>query len=533
MAETPTLAALLRHGPVAALLVGLLLAAALPPLHFVPGILAPAVPFLLLRHEPRTARALLAAFLFAFAFALGGLYWVAVAFWTDPTRWGALAVPAVLLLCLTYAATLLPAFLLVRATRRLSPALHAFLFAVGWIAVEAWRASSWLRFPWNPVASVWAFSDTALGSIAWIGVAGLGLVTVAAAAFAGLALLPAGGRRSVHGAAALALLASAVLPGVATVAGVAATDGTGVRVRLVQANIAQHHKWDPALMAAWFGRHLELTARPAPDGPPALVVWPESAVPYDVEESEEVRRAIADVLPEGAFLAVGADRFRRYEDRYELTNSLYLLASDGRIVDRYDKVDLVPFGEFLPFRRILRRLGLRALAAGSIDFQPGPGRRTLVADDLPAMSPLICYEAAYAGRATDGSGRARMLVNVTNDGWFGRSSGPYQHFAMARMRAIETGLPLLRAANTGISAIVDGAGRVRASLALGETGVVDGVVPPALSPPPIARAPWLPVLVATVLGILCFLVDFRRRRPEEGARRHTAPPATVARDRTR
>jgi apolipoprotein N-acyltransferase len=525
---------LLRRPWSSAAVAGLLLAAALPPFHVLPGILGLAVPALLLRHDARHGRALAATFVFAFAFALAGLWWVGISFFTDPTRYAAFAVPAVLGLAAAYGATVTLALAPLRLLRFLPPALFAFAFALAWMAGELLRASPWLRFPWNPLASVWAVSDTTLAAIAWIGVGGLGLVTAGAAALAG-AVVEAERRRR-PAPAAMVLLCLLAVPALGAWRGLAVgePDDTAVRVRLVQANIAQHHKWDPSLMADWFRRHLELTARATDAGPPRLIVWPESSVPYDVEGAPEVLAAIADAMPRGAQLVFGADRYVERDGRAELTNSLYLVDDRGHILDRYDKVDLVPYGEFLPFRRLLRRLGLRALTASSIDYQPGPGRRTLVADGLPPFSPLICYEAAYAGRATDGSGRAQLLVNITNDGWFGESPGPYQHFAMARMRAVESGLPLLRAANTGISAIVDGLGRVRASLPLGVTGVVDGTLPPALPAPPIARWPALPFPVAVVLGILCAAVDFRRGSPDEWRRRAPASgPADAARDRTR
>lgn len=508
------IAAIARARPLSlSILAGLLLAAALPPFHVLPGILALAVPFWILRSEPRSARALAATGLFAFAFALASLWWVAIAFWTDPTRWGALAAPAVLGLCLAYAATILLCWSALRLLRRLPLALFGFLFALAWTASELLRASPWLRFPWNPIASVWAFSDLTLSAVAVFGVATTGLITVAGAVLAGSVLLYPQPWRTV-GVAALLLLVAVPAAGGFRLVFLEDVPDTEVRVRLVQAGLGEHHGWQAERMEAWLRRHLELTVAPPAEGPPRLVVWPESAIPYDLEPfdaSAELRAAIGRALPAHAVLAAGADRFVQHERGYELTNSLYFLDPSGQVLDRYDKVDLVPFGEFLPFRRLLRRLGLRAFTAGSVDFQPGPGRRTLLLDSLPPLSPLICYEAAYAGRATDDSGRARLLLNVTNDGWFGTSPGPYQHFAMARMRAVETGLPLLRAANTGISAIVDGAGRVRASLALGTVGVLDGVVPAALPPPPIARFPGLAVLAALAAGALCLFADVRAK----------------------
>lgn len=525
--------ALRRHPWRSAVVAGLLVAAALPPVHFLPGLAGLAVPLLLLRAEDRARRALAASFLFAFTYALASLYWVAIAFWTDPTRWGPLAAPAVLGLSAAYAGIVLGLWLPLRAARGAPPAIFALLFGLAWMAGELLRASPWIRFPWNPLAAVWASSELGLGAIAYVGVSGTGVLTVVGAALCGSLLLE-GQRKLARTVLGALLLATVPALGATRLFAVGEIPETATVVRLVQGNLERHHNWQPEAMAEWLARHLELTAQPARDAAPDLVVWPESAIPYDLEpeaQSAELRARLSSVLPAGAFLAAGADRFVQDDRRYELTNSLYLLDDTGRIVDRYDKVDLVPFGEFLPFRRLLRRAGLRAFTSMSIDFQPGPGRRTLVVDGLPPMSPLICYEVAFAGRATDGSGRARLLLNITNDAWFGRSSGPYQHFATARMRAVETGLPLVRAANTGMSAIIDAAGRVRASLALGERGLIDGRLPAALPPPPIARLPAIPLLVVAIVAVMCVMVDFLfRPRDEESRRAAVVAAVEAARD---
>jgi apolipoprotein N-acyltransferase len=190
---------------------------------------------------------------------------------------------------------------------------------------------------------------------------------------------------------------------------------------------------------------------------------------------------IADVTPPDGLLITGFNRFDFDNEPKRAWNSLGALDSEGRIISLYDKHRLVPFGEFLPWRDLLARIGLRKITAGSIDFQPGPGVATISLDDLPPFSPLICYEAIFTREVADPAGRPAWLLNITNDAWFGHSSGPYQHLAMARMRAIEEGLPLVRNANTGISAIVDPYGRIEAMLALGEAGALDGPLPKPLA----------------------------------------------------
>jgi apolipoprotein N-acyltransferase len=286
---------------------------------------------------------------------------------------------------------------------------------------------------------------------------------------------------------------------------------TGVPIRIVQANVAQHHKWDPDKRLLWFRRHLELSAA-AQDPPPRLIVWPESAVPYDIDAQEEVRAYLAPAVPPGGALLVGGDRYELERDPPAAHNTLFALGAGARVLARYDKVDLVPFGEFLPLRGLLGRLGLAKLTQGSIDFMPGPGRTTLRVAGLPAASPLICYEAAFPGRATAAGDRPDWLVNITNDAWFGRSSGPYQHLAMARMRAVEEGLPLVRAANTGISVVTDAHGRIRARLGLGRAGTLDAMLPGALPEPSFARRHDPLVLMGLLVAVaaLSFLVEFRQ-----------------------
>ena len=491
-----------------ALAAGGVLALALPPVYLLPALTALALLFHQCRTAPSGGRAAALGFAFGFGFHLAGLYWVGIAFFAVP-GFEIFAVPAVLGLVTVLAAIQALAALLFWRTRGWPIGAQTSVFALLWVATELLRTHL-LKFPWNPLASVWAFSWPTLQPIAWIGVSALSLLTAA------LGVLPAW--RAVPGALSRALLpAGAILLLMAGAALRVPTSGSaevGPGVRIVQPNIPQHHKWDPEKRRLWLERHLELSSRPYPGPPPRLLLWPESAVPYRAED-EELRQLLARVLPPGGHLLFGADRYEWDRKPPELSNSLYLIDSGGQLLDRYDKVDLVPFGEFLPLRPVLRRLGLRKLTKGTIDFSPGPGRRTLLADGLPPLSPLICYEAAFPGRATDGTGRARLLVNVTNDAWFGISSGPYQHFALARMRAVETGLPLLRAANTGISAIIDGYGRIRTMLPLGVGGVLDGRIPPALTPPPIARMPGLAIATVFAFLVLNAAVDLWRRASQK------------------
>ena len=354
-------------------------------------------------------------------------------------------------------------------------------------------------FPWNLIGYAFAGSDAVVQLAAVTGVWGLSLLAVLIGALPA-ALLEPGARARWWPAAAAALLLVLLWAGGALRLGSATPAPPGPLLRLVQANVAQHHKWQPALRAQWFERHLELSAEPA-DGVQA-VIWPESATPYPLDQEPEARRLIGRVVPPGGLLMTGGERFDFASEPPRAWNSLFVLDPSGTIVARYDKRDLVPFGEFLPLRGVLGRLGLEKLTGGSFDFQPGPGRRTIALPGLPPFSPLICYEAIFPGRVVDRDDRPAWLLNVTNDAWFGRSSGPYQHLAMARLRAVEEGLPLVRSANTGISAVVDPWGRIAARLDLGVTGVLDAALPaPLAAPTPFARfGLWMVAALACLAG---------------------------------
>lgn len=473
---------------------------ALPPVHLLPALLAFGLWLPLLERAPSRAAVAARGFAFGFGWHLAGLYWIGIAFFTDAERFGALAVPAVTGLAALNALFPMLAALLVTWRPWRSPLAAASALALAWTLLDGLREEVLLGFTWNPLAIVWAPWPLFLQPAAWIGSEGLSLLTAAIATLPGAALLRAEPRPRAGPALAALLLLLLAGAGAARLALVAADPAPGTRIRIVQANIDQHHKWDPDKRATWFRRHLELSARPA-EGPIDLVVWPESAVPYQIEREPVVRELLGGAAPRGGYLVTGGDRFELEADPPSAANAVFVLDEQGRIVGRYDKVDLVPFGEYLPWRSVLQRIGLEKLTEGTIDFRPGPGRRTIRLPGLPAMGPLICYEAIFPGRAIDPADRPDVLVNLTNDAWFGRSSGPYQHAAMAVLRAVEEGLPLVRAANTGISLATDALGRQVARLELGRTGVLDLALPGRLATPPLYRRTggWSAVFLFSVV----------------------------------
>jgi apolipoprotein N-acyltransferase len=363
-----------------------------------------------------------------------------------------------------------------------------------WAGAEALRSLILTGFPWGLIGH--AFIGTPIEQLAALGGAhGLTLLmlglaaTVATLGASWRLILPAG---------ALALLWVALDPGAAP-----PPDPDAPLIRIVQPNVPQVEKWDPALMPGHVDRLMALSGGQRRAD---LVVWPESALTELLEPGGLTLRA-ARAATGGAPLAFGVVR----EEGGRYFNSLALLDGGGAVAAVYDKAHLVPFGEYVPLGDLLARFGVRGMAQSQGDgFSPGTGGALM---DLPGIGParpLICYEGIFAEELPVRGERPRLLLLVTNDAWFGLRAGPLQHFALGRLRAIEQGLPLVRSANTGVSAMIDGRGRVLARLPLREAGSIEAPLPPALAPTPYARAGNLPALLLT--GALALLAVARRRR---------------------
>ncbi|MGD9614136.1 MAG: apolipoprotein N-acyltransferase [Alphaproteobacteria bacterium] len=472
-------------------LLGVLLAAALPPIDLTPLIFVAFPGLLWLDEGSADARASSRlGYVFGLGFFAAGLYWIAAALFVDIARfWWALpfavlGLPAFLAL---FSAAVLG--LTAYATRRLrlAPAARICLFAVLWSAAEWLRGHILTGFPWNLVGYVWAGGFpgalTVLQSTAWIGIYGLGFLTVLAAALpallGGTSLLPMKRMRRVAPVVAAALLVLLPAAAGAIRLGMLPTRPTDLWLRLVQPSVPQHIKWDPAAAEANFRGLLELSAAPSMHKL-AAVIWPEAAATFVLERHPEHRAAIASVAPEGGYVITGAIRANPPPAPVtQIWNSIEAIDGTGAIRAVYDKAHLVPFGEYMPFRGLLP---IDNFIPGAIDMTPGPGPQTLTLPGLPAFSATVCYEAIFPGRVTDAAARPAWMLNVTNDAWYGRSSGPYQHFAIARTRAIEEGMPLVRAANNGISGVVDPAGRIVARTRLDGIGYADIALPEAVEP---------------------------------------------------
>ncbi|MFQ5774117.1 MAG: apolipoprotein N-acyltransferase [Kiloniellaceae bacterium] len=504
-----------RHA--AAVLCGVLATAAFAPLYLVPLlVLAFAGLLWLLDGTRRPRQAFTLGWSFGFGHMATGFYWVGIAFLVDAERFGFIMPIAVVGLAAGLALFPALALLPVGWLGWRGPARVALL-AGAWLAVEWLRSWVLTGFPWNLMGSVWSFSPAVIQLAAATGVWGLSLMTVlAAAAPAVLAAPGIGGpaprRHRIFAGAMLLLPALAWAGGTVRLAAAPAPGEDvvqGVRLRLVQASIDQSQKWRGELRQEHVERQMRLSVGPGFERI-SHVIWPETAVPYLLNEEPDVRSFLARVVPPGGLLITGAPRGAGPAGARKVWNSLFALDGRGKVVATYDKHHLVPFGEYVPLRGLL---GLDKLTPGRIDFSPGPGPVNLNLPGLPPASPLICYEAIFPGRVSPPDARPAWLLNITNDAWFGTSSGPYQHLAGARLRAVEEGLALVRVANSGVTALIDGYGRMWGRLGLNEVGVLDVPLPRPLSGlTPYARmGNWAVLLL--LLGVGLYTLILRRFSP--------------------
>nr|WP_321251348.1 apolipoprotein N-acyltransferase [uncultured Ruegeria sp.] len=364
--------------------------------------------------------------------------------------------------------------------------LQACLLATAISLVELARGYVLTGFPWAGLAQIWVGTPVAQ-LLSLIGPYGLGAMTLFATLPFGAGLTQREDTRDL--AVPIAMTAGlAILAGVYALSRPNVTDTDHV-VRLVQPNAPQHQKWDPDFTLLFFARQVEFTAaEPRPD----LIVWPETSVPAWLSGAQPYLNAVADAA-QGVPVVLGIQR----SDGARIYNSMILLDQDGQQQGLYDKHHLAPFGEYVPFGNLMARFGIHGMATTTGNgFSSGPGPALLDTGMLGRALPLICYEAVFTQDVLSAPGRADYLLQITNDAWFGTRSGPYQHLAQAQMRAIETGLPMMRSANTGVSAMIDPLGRITSALPLGKAGYVDARLPAPLTETFYSRIGDSPVLLA-------------------------------------
>jgi apolipoprotein N-acyltransferase len=441
---------------------------------------------------------------FGFGYFLAGLYWIGYAFLVDAPTFGwllpfaVIGLPAVLAFYTAFGLGL-------ARTLWLPGPLRLFALGLSLTAAEWLRGHLFTGFPWNAFGYALTSPLALAQAAAVFGIWGLTFITIVAFASPATIIDDPGQTRRRWLPFALAVLVLSALTGfgLARLARTPTNLVDGVQLRIMQPNLPQDVRFNYSARQEVVDRYLALSARQGLDRVTYLI-WPESPFPFFLTREADAFAQIARMLPQGTLLLTGAMRLADPNNPAEsrVYNSVYAIDSQASIRAVYDKVHLVPFGEYLPFVDVLERMGLQTLTEQRGGFLAGDRHRLMALPGAPHMLPLICYEIIFPGEIASADERPGWIVNVTNDGWFGNSGGPYQHLQQTRVTAIEQGVPVARAANTGISAVIDPVGRIVASLPLDSEGVLDAPLPRPIGAPLYARIGDTPAAALVVIALI-------------------------------
>ena len=472
-----------KHLPT--LLAGALSALALPPFEQL-WILFIIFPFLLTRlTKLRTIReSLFAGWWFGFGHHLAGLYWIANSLLVDAPRFAWLIPFAVSLIPAVLAVYIAVSALVFKLILRASGASLAVLFFS-----LAWLASGWIRghytlpFPWNLLGYSYSGSINIMQAAHLVGTYGLSLLAVFTCSLPYLLITPLTRRERIKTLpliiTGILLLSAAYAYGWQRITLTRIEFDDSTLLTLVQPNIKQSMKWDPAQLDKNLQTLAGLSNSVDGNRETNIVIWPESAFPEPVSGVDDLPLAVAEVLQKNTYLIAGGVRKQESTNATHYWNSIFTISSEAgsvKIAAVYDKFQLVPFGEYIPLRSLLPAW-VSKITGGGGDFLKGTGTKTITVPGTPPFSPMNCYEIIFPGQVIDRSNRPQWILNITNDAWFGDSSGPRQHLAMARFRAVEEGLPVVRVANTGITALIDPFGRILNSIPLNQQRAIQVSLP--------------------------------------------------------
>lgn len=489
--------------------VGAFLVLAFAPINF-PLVLFVSFPvfYFLLEKTEKKKEIFWLGFAFGFGHFLAGIYWISISLLVDAKQFGWL-IPFALTIIPGILATYIGLFalsykFLIEKFGIKESCGKIILFALCWFFFEIVRSNLFSGFPWDLIGYAWLFNVQFAQMASVFGVYGLSVLAILTALFP-VPLFEKSRTRAdkIFVSSVVGFLCVNLIFANFYIDDSKIITDPKVKIRLVQANIKQEVKWDEEQKYDDFLRQIELSdAQNAKDV--KALIWSETSVPYVVDDNPMLLMRLADAVPEGGFLITGGLRL----EQKKVWNSIFVINKSG-VAEHYDKHHLVPFGEFIPLHKYLSFLFLDKvvdqITGGGSGFTPGDGPQTLVTD-IFSFSPLICYEAIFSDKAVNKQHRPDIFVNLTNDAWFGNSSGPYQHFNMARMRAIEYGMPLIRVANTGITALVDPFGRVVRRINLNQTGTVDVALIKNSSSTIYATYRYLPLFLLT--AALIFILTF-------------------------
>ena len=448
--------------------------------------------------------AALCGWAFAFGQYLIGWHWIGYAFMVDPSAhlW---QLPFAILF-LTGGLALYAGIACALAMLVWRDGLSRLLIFASFYALAEWvRGHALTGFPWNLPAYGWGASWAVMQSASLIGAYGLSFLTI----LLGASLAEFFTRRVAAPLAMILLFACMWIYGAIRLAATPTLNVPGMMVRLVQPDIPQNQKYERRFVVRNWQRLIDLSRLP---GRVTHIIWPEAAPSFLLDRSPAALDQIALLTQGGQSLITGAARAATSGGMAHFYNSLYIFGPGGKIDAVYDKFHLVPFGEYVPFASLLARVGITKLTEGDTGFSAGDGPHIYPVPHAPDVTPLICYEIIFPGAVTADQ-RPGGLVNVTDDSWFGPWAGPLQHLLIARVRAIEEGLPVARDANTGITAMIDPLGRITAHLDLGRMGAIDANLPRAVSPTVYSRFGDVPFALLLLAAVSLGFTKLRKRVP--------------------
>lgn len=466
-------------------LYGVFVTLALPPVYLLPLAIIGLSGFLLLIRECENAkRAFTIGWWFGFGHFATGLYWICIALLVDAKNFAwlipfaVLGIPAVVAIYTAFIS-----LITWHAAKRLKDWELVIVFACVWTAIEMLRGYLFTGFPWNLIGYIWTSSLSMLQFVSVAGIWGLSLLTVIVFSMPSVFFLsPWKIKSDLSLRIAIPFIVSSIFAAFIFAYGYMRLDNhptefvKDVKLRIVQANIDQNLKWEEEWRDKTVQKYFDMTTSKGFDKI-THVIWPETALPFALTDRDQnMIKALAEIAPKKGALITGALRIEHKGNYFpeNFYNSLAVITHDAKLYSLYNKKHLVPFGEYVPFSSILP---LQKITNGMVDFTEGTTSSTITAPNFPPFSGLVCYEAIFPGNVVDKNTSSKALVNVTNDAWYGNTSGPYQHFEMARTRAVEEGKPLIRAANNGISAVIDSYGRIIGKTKLAETAVLDTLLP--------------------------------------------------------
>ncbi len=492
-----------------ALVLGVLSALAFAPIFILPAFMISfALAFKIADNLPSYKKVCAFGYWFGFAHFVIGLYWIGNALLVDFVSFGWLYPITIMSIGAFFGLFAIPSFIIWHFMRSGNLYVKVLSFACVWVLAEWLRSFFLTGFPWNMLGTVFAFHDAYIQTASIWGTYGLSFIAVL---LVGCVYAMFSNKISIGFTALLGIIIALSTFGFWRISTYDAVS-SDIKIRMVQPSIPQSMKWKSSELESNFFEYVNLSKKEGLEQVD-FVIWGETALPFDIRYRSEYKEFIKDAIPDNGYLVTGVVRFELFDNYYSPYNSMYVIDKNADIVNFYDKNHLVPFGEYIPFRKHLPNW-VRPITNNIADFATSEKFKNIKLNNYPDFGGLICYEIIFPDNVVNRNAKPKWLVVLTNDGWYGKSSGPYQHLVAAQMRAVEEGITIVRSANSGISAIVSPMGQILNKIDLHEKGYLDVFLPKNIEINTLYSHIGSTGIVLSVVLILCFLIllDYRHFR---------------------